>query len=248
MDQYIADEFDNPVEILDVRKIPKIKTTENFPLNPIYATALSPISSYIHKIRPQYNLQHFFNRFQMTRYALKAGAVAALIIAFFGIFFNEGNRWLSEQTRQYVVQSTAVEGRTRFLKGEAQELYAQHREYDTIRQRFLAQATYVQQLNRVSWAQVFAIVANELPEELALKSFKFNEEGRATIKGQAFKMESIAEMIRRIDDSEILDKGKFDFLKEKTVKDQKVLNFGILAKLKTQETVEPEGHDEQEEN
>ncbi len=247
LDQYMADEFDNPVEILDVRKIPKIKTVENYPLNPIYAAALSPISSYIHKIKPQFNLQHFFSRFQMTRYALKAGAVAALIIAFFGIFFNEGNRWLRANTRQYVIQRTAVEGRTRFLKGEAQDLYVQHREYEAIRQRFLAQATYVQQLNRVSWAQVFAVVANELPEELALKSFKFDEEGRATIKGQAFKMESIAEMIRRIDESEILDKGKFDFLKEQDVKDKKILNFGILAKLKQDEN-SPEATDEQEEN
>lgn len=247
LDQYLADEFDNPVEILDVRKIPKIKTTENYPLNPIYATALSPISGYIHKIKPQFNLQHFFSRFQMTRHALKAGAVAALIIAFFGIFFNEGNRWLNEQTKQYVLQSRAAEGKTRFLKGEAQELYAQHREYDAIRQRFLAQATYVQQLNRVSWAQVFAVVANELPEELALKSFRFNEEGRATIKGQALKMESIAEMIRRIDDSAILDKGKFDFLKEGEVADQKILNFGILAKLKEDAPRESDT-DEQEEN
>lgn len=238
LDQYMAEDFDSPVEILDVRQIPKITTVENCPLNPIYALALSPISSYIHKIKPQFNLQHFFSRFQLTRYALKLGAVAALIIAVFGIFFNEGNGWLNEQTRQYVTQSRAVEGKTRFLKGEAQGLYDQHEKYDAIRQRFLAQATYVQQLNRVSWAQVFAIVANQLPEELALKSFKFDENGQATIQGQALKMESIAEMIRRIDDSTILDKGKFDFLKEKDIKDQKVLNFGILAKLKHTEAIE----------
>ncbi len=87
----------------------------------------------------------------------------------------------------------------------------------------------------MSWAEVFAIVANELPEDLALSSFKFSEHGKADIKGEAFNMESIAELIRRIDESAILNKGKFDFLREKKVKEEKLFNFGILAKLKEEQ-------------
>ena len=211
----MGDEFEIPVEILDVRKIKKIKTIENYPLNPIYALALSPIVSHIHQLKLQFSLKHFFGRFQLHKYVLKSGTLAALIIGIFGVSFIMGNQWINEKKNDFLTQSRAAETKTLTLRKEAANLYVEYAEYDQIRQQFLAQATYVQELNRVSWAQVFAVVANELPLDLALTSFKFSENGSAKIKGDALNMESISEMLRRIEESAILDKGKFDFLKEK---------------------------------
>jgi len=235
LDQYMGDEFEIPVEILDVRKIKKIKTIENYPLNPIYALALSPIVCHIHQLKLQFSLKHFFGRFQLHKYLLKSSTLAALIIGIFGVSFTIGNKWINEKKNDFVNQSRAAETKTLTLRKEAANLYVEYAEYDQIRQQFLAQATYVQELNRVSWAQVFAVVANELPLDLSLTSFKFSENGSAKIKGDALNMESISEMLRRIEESAILDKGKFDFLKEKQIKENKLFNFGIMAMLKKKE-------------
>lgn len=244
LDQYMGSEFNIPVEILDIRKINKIKTIENYPLNPIYALAMAPVLSHIHQIDSQYSLRHFFGRFQMNRYVLKTGVLAAAVIAVFAATFGVTNLWIDEQKQALETETRAVKYQTVELQREAADLFAQHKTYNEIRQRFLAQATYVQELNRVSWAEVFAIVANELPTDLALTSFKFTESGNADIKGEALNMESIAELIRRIDESVILNKGKFDFLKEKRVEEQKLFNFGILARLKEEKKVT----DDQKEN
>lgn len=235
LDQYMGDEFDIPVEILDVRKIKKIKTIENYPLNPIYSLALAPIVCHIHQLKLQFSLRHFFGRFQLPSYAIKSGILAALIVGIFGVSFTMGNGWINAQKNDFLTKSRVAENKTMTLRKEAATLYVEHAEYDQIRQQFLAQATYVQELNRVSWAQVFAVVANELPLDLALTSFKFSENGSAKIKGEALNMESISEMLRRIEESAILDKGKFDFLKEKQIKENKLFNFGILAMLKKKE-------------
>ncbi len=235
LDQYVANEFNIPVEILDIRKVSKISTIENYPLNPVYAMAMAPVLSHIHQINSQFSLRHFFGRFHLNRYVLKTGIMAAAVISVFAASLGMANMWINDKTRGFESQARTIEYQTVELRKEAQDLFRQHEEYDQIRQRFLAQATYVQELNRVSWAEVFAIVANELPEDLALTSFKFSEQGSADIKGEAFNMESIAELIRRIDESAILNKGTFDFLKEKKVKEEKLFNFGILARLKTPE-------------
>jgi Tfp pilus assembly protein PilN len=119
------------------------------------------------------------------------------------------------------------------LEKENQKLMRRYHDYLAIRQKLLDQATCVNQLNRVPWSQVFAIFSQELPEELALNSFKFSESGKAVIKGDAFSMDSIAALIRRIEDSLILEQGKFDFLTEKKYEESKYFSFGILAQLKT---------------
>jgi hypothetical protein len=90
-------------------------------------------------------------------------------------------------------------------------------------------------VNRVSWSEVLAIVASEMPVDLALTDFKFSESGVATIKGQAFEMESVSELIRRTEASQFLERGKFDFLRERNVDDMNFYEFGIFANLKKQE-------------
>jgi len=84
----------------------------------------------------------------------------------------------------------------------------------------------------VSWSQVLAVVSQEHPDDLALTSFKFSESGGASIIGQAFAMESIANLMRQIEDSAILEKGRFDFLKERELKEVNYYDFGLTAQLK----------------
>ncbi|MBP9853623.1 MAG: pilus assembly protein PilM [Candidatus Omnitrophica bacterium] len=233
-EQYIGN-FDIPVEVLDARKIKQIHTSENNPLNPIYMLALAPIVYDVHQLKLQFPLQHFFGRFQVKTYALKCAVVTASILGIIGFLFAVSNIWINVRKNYFVTQNNAAESKITQLKQEASTLYQEYAAYQEVREQFLAQATFVQEINRISWAQVFSIVANELPQDLALTSFKFVESGGATINGEALNMESISEMLRRIEESAILDQGRFDFLREKKVQEQKLFNFGILAALKAEE-------------
>jgi len=137
-----------------------------------------------------------------------------------------------KKTRALQAKTKVVSEKIEHLRIESKQLFEEREEYLGTRQRLLDQATFVNMLNRVSWSQVFSVFAKELPEEVALKSFKFSESGKAHIKGMAFQMDSIAAIIRRIEDSAILEDGKFDFLRENNIKDKKVYDFSIFAKLK----------------
>jgi hypothetical protein len=121
------------------------------------------------------------------------------------------------------------------LKTATQELYRQRDEYLVVRQGLLDQANYIKTLNRVEWSQVLSVFAEEMPNDMALTSFKFNENGNVSFIGDSREVETVAELLRRINNSTILEMGVFDFFTEKVVEEQKIFNFGILAKLRKNE-------------
>jgi Tfp pilus assembly protein PilN len=101
-----------------------------------------------------------------------------------------------------------------------------------MRQELLFQATYVQLLKKMSWSEALSVVASELPHELALTSFKVDESGQVTFTGEAYRMESIAKLLRTIETSSILDQGQFSYLTQEVQENKKVYSFGILAEIK----------------
>lgn len=117
------------------------------------------------------------------------------------------------------------------LRVTTTELYRQRDEYLAVRQGLLDQANYIKTLNRVAWSQVLSVFAEEMPKDMALTSFKFNETGKVSFFGDSLEVETVSELIRRIDTSAILEKGMFDFFTEKVVDEQKIYSFGILAQL-----------------
>lgn len=136
-------------------------------------------------------------------------------------------------------RSQTVDRSIRDLKSRTKDITELYTVYRETRQRILQQATYVRELNRVSWSQVLAIVSQEMPQDLALTSFSFKGGGQAVIKGEAFDMENISGLIRKIDTSSILQKGSFDYLREREItrseseESDKYYQFGITARLRS---------------
>jgi len=234
LNKLIAKDLNLDVHVLPLEKIQGLKVKNDTYLNPIYLLALTPVLSWARKIKNPFPLDHFFRSQRLKKYVLKVAAVCLVLMGVVATTFTVFQKFVDEQSRlaSEEIDSDADEIKTH--QAEAKGLYARYQEYMNIRQGLLDQATYVYSLNRVSWSHVLAVVAEELPQELSLSSFKFSESGEARIQGDAFRMESVAELMRKVDNSSILEKGKFDFLKEKNLsdQDQKIYHFGILAKLR----------------
>jgi hypothetical protein len=103
------------------------------------------------------------------------------------------------------------------LQSSSAELYRQRDEYLHVREGLLAQANFVKNLNRVSWTRVLSVMAEKMPDRMRLTSFQFDDSGSVSFIGEALSIETIAELIRRVDSSIILENGKFDFLSEKAI-------------------------------
>jgi hypothetical protein len=101
------------------------------------------------------------------------------------------------------------------LKNSAADLYRQRDEYRAVREGLLAQANFVKSLNRVSWTQVLSVMSEEMPDKLRLTTFKFNHSGNVSFFGESLAIETVAELLRRVNNSSILQNGKFDFMSEK---------------------------------
>ena len=134
--------------------------------------------------------------------------------------------------RRALASSEEIKGKIETLEKESRELFRQRDEFLAVRAQLLAQAAYVKVLNRLSWSEVLSVVAAELPQELSLKTFKVNESSLANFTGDALRIESVSEMLRKVETSAILESGKFSFLNEQTVEKQKIFSFGIMANIK----------------
>jgi Tfp pilus assembly PilM family ATPase/Tfp pilus assembly protein PilN len=239
LDERVAAETGKKVETISLDSMFNIAATKKHHLNPIYVLALVPILHHVKKLKARFSFQHFFRNYRVKAYFQKM--ILSFVVFFAvaaGLFMNI-NQNINRSIEEVVKEIDAVSRETAQLQLESKELYAKKRDYERVRDRLLSQATYVQQLNRVSWSQVLYTVSEELPEELALTSFKFGESGRAEFKGHALYMESVANLIRRIDDSKILSGGKFDFLKEQEKDENKYFSFGILANLRQEREKQP---------
>ncbi|MFP4472646.1 MAG: PilN domain-containing protein [Candidatus Omnitrophota bacterium] len=227
-----------PIEIIEPKLewISRLETAGESD-NPLNLVALTPLICAWKKMRTRVSLQHFFRRMQTRKTILTAAVITAVLIAGMSLGLKMYTQQLTNKVER-VKQASQIEMlEIKGLKKEAQELYAEQKEFLENQQRLLEQAMFVRALNRVSWAQVLSEYAREMPEDLALTHFRFADDGKATIKGQSFDMDSVAEMIRRIEDSDILENGMFDFLKERTIRDQQLYEFGIVARLKRQKEV-----------
>lgn len=225
---------------VEVPDFSKIRGIQSKALNPIFGLSLTPVIHHVRRIREQFPLNHFLNRPEVLRSILKTATVT---VAFMGLclgLFLKISLDLNHKIARLDQENNALTQEISALTVKSEALLSRQKEFLTVRQKLLDQATSVNQLNRVSWSQIFAIFSRELPGDLALSSFRFGNSGKAEIKGDALSMDAIAAFIRRIDDSKILEQGKFDFLTEKKLEDLKYFSFGILAELRSAET----GHDE----
>lgn len=238
LDQKIAKDLEAEVEVLYTKKIPGLKITDEKNLNPVFVQALLPIAFTTLKIKPQFPFDYFIRTLNISRFIAQTVLVAAIFIFLsigaFGSLIYE----LRSETAKLVAQEVAMEQEIKKLTLESKSLMQKYDDYMQVKKRLLMQATYVQNLNRVAWTQVLSICAKELPEDMALTSFSLREDGSASFEGDALRMEPVSELLRRIKSSQIMQDGKFNFLHERKIKEQKIYNFGILAKLRNPEVTE----------
>lgn len=228
----LSKDLDINTEIVNAATVPNLTVPENIEWNPSYINALTPLMYTINAKKPLFALDHFFAKFQLQKYVMLL-MVKSMIFLFVLVFGMGGvNFFVKKDLAMLRDETKRISLEIQDLNQKNKDLFAQKNEYLDVRKKLLAQASYVQEINRTSWTHVLAAIATELPAELALTGFKFNEAGDVQIKGDTFDITNIAELIRKVDQSSILEGGKFDFLKEKKEKEVKLFNFGINANLK----------------
>lgn len=230
LDQLLSKELGKEVKRIDISALIDVSLKEEF--NPIYTGVVSPIISYLKNYRSEFHFERFLREIKIKRvikkgalflviYSLVVGGIlGSLIFTFF------------TKTKEEKKNLKRMETKIKRLKKKTEELRRKRDEYKKIKERLLRQAFYVRQLNRIPWSRVFGEVAENLPEGVALSSFSVSESGKVEFKGEALKIDVVAQLMRRLEHLTVIEKPRFDFLREAKVKDKKIFNFGILANLK----------------
>lgn len=220
------------VEVLSLDRMDKFSEhLDQNAANPIHIIVGTPAIIDLEKIKEQFSLNHFFRTLHFKRYVFQLMATSFAVVAIAGYFLGMKSLEFHKEKQSIKAEIVATAEAINTLKATTEELYRQRDEYLAVRQGLLDQANYIKTLNRVAWSQVLSVFAEEMPKDMALTSFKFNETGNVSFFGDSLEVETVAELIRRIDGSAILEKGMFDFFTEKVIEDKKVFSFGILAQL-----------------
>lgn len=231
---HLADVIDSKFEIQDVA------ASENS----AYVLCAIPMLIYLRGLKSQFRLEHFFREQQIKKIFVKALICVGIFVLFYGAVLGMVIKGFYDKTQDLKWSIEETVDKRKLLKAETKDLFDKKKEYIEIREGLLSQATYVKILNRISWSQVFTVVSREMPEGLSLSSFEFNKSGKVFFDGEALNVESVSNLLRSVNTSQILSKGKFDHLVEKELKtnEQKFYSFGILASLrKAKEKQEQDG-------
>ncbi len=226
-----------------------IKVKEGTVENPMSWVSLYPVLSELLHCKDDFSSHRFFRHQQAHKKVVALSLLGMFIM--FGLSVVLGLLALNFSQRKDIVdrEMEQVNEQISTLQRESTELFAKRDEYLLVREGLLQQATYVKMLNRVSWAEVLSIVAEDMPEQLALTQFEFFEGGKVSFEGDSLQLETISEMIREVDSSQKLTGGKFDFLKESKEEEIKIFEFGVFAELRSEtdlnkslaQNSEPEG-------
>ncbi|OQX79901.1 MAG: hypothetical protein B6D56_06170 [Candidatus Omnitrophica bacterium 4484_70.1] len=230
LDQLLSQELGKEIKRIDVSALIDVSLKEEF--NPIYAGVVSPIISYLKNYRSEFHFERFLREIKIKR-VVKKGVlflsiyslvVGGILGSLFFTFFTKTGKEKKNLER--------MEAKVKRLKKKTEELRRKRDEYKRIKERLLRQAFYVRQLNRIPWSRVFGEVAENLPEGIALSSFNVSESGKVEFKGEALKIDVIAKLMRRLEHLTVIEKPRFNFLREAKIEEKKIFNFGILANLK----------------
>lgn len=230
LDEKLGSEMAKEVEILDAGLLLGRKREET--VNPIYTLCVAPLVAYIRNLKGEISFEPFLRELKVKKTLQRVGILLCLYFFCAGALFFKVNKECIEKKAGISKILLTVNSQITTLENERSKLQRERSELIAIRKILLQQAAFVQMLNRVSWSQVFGEIATELPEELAFTSFKVAERGEVDIRGEALKVESVAEMMRRVENSSVLGDAKFDSLSEKKKEDVRFFSFGILAHLR----------------
>ncbi len=200
--------------------------------NPAFFVCSAPVIAHLKGLKNEFSFARLLREttFKKTVKQIAAGffIYCALCLLVFGVMY----AGVLAQKKDIGRKTAEVNSRIAALEKETRRLAEKQAQAESIKERLLRQAEYVRDLNRVSWSRVFGEVAGELPEDVCLVSFNVVNYTRVDLKGQAFQVENVSDIVRRLDKSAVLQNAKFHNLREAKVDDKKIFNFGIFTSVR----------------
>ncbi len=235
LDKILARELDKKVRVLNLTLVPGVRVDFERGKNPIYILSAAPIISCFRNLKSEFLFDKFLFESRLKKLIRKTILLSiAYLLIVSGVSFKMiFDLRLEEQEAKEVFRE--INSEIRYLERRTAALRRERHEYMKIKEKLLQQASYVKRLNRISWSKVFTEVAAQLPQDMSLDLFSISENGEVKFRGEAFKIESVANLMRKIEKSSVLENPKFDFLRERKKENKKIFNFGILAELKKED-------------
>ncbi len=199
--------------------------------NPVALISSAPIVSYIKNYKEELPFNHFLRGLYLKWTIQRTILYTFGYLIAVGLILGRMIFSLDLKREDFVQKYKEIAPQIAVLEKDTSVLKKERAEFLKLKKRLLEQATYVKMLNRISWSRVFGEIATFLPDGVALTSFKISEDGEVEIKGEAFKIDSVAEIMRRIEASYLLSHAKFNSLRERKKDKQRIFTFDITARL-----------------
>ena len=201
--------------------------------NPIFVLCATSAIIYLEKIKEKFSLNHFVRTGNIAKYVFDLLIAAVLVLEFAGYFL--GIRIFENFQKQKFIKMdiSATQEAIKKLTETAQELDREVNELLIARQVLSGHARYINSLNRMAWSQGLGVYLQDIPKDMSLITFSFDESGHISFAGESLQIESVSGLNQRMEKSPLLQQSRINLFSEKLVDDQKVYNYGIKAQLKT---------------
>lgn len=203
--------------------------------NPMYLLSLAGALLSLRRIKTRINFRHFLRQAKSRQRAFRSLVFIVMYLACAGLLCAGGFIGLSVAKAKLVKEERQLDTKLNRLQAEADKLIRERDGYAASRATLLKQAAFVRMLNRISWSEIFAKITEVLPEKVCLTSFRFSETGEVRIEGEAFTIDLVADVIRKLNSTPFLEEVKFDFTREKEIEEKKLNDFGLITRLKAED-------------
>lgn len=200
--------------------------------NPIFLLPIAGPLVDLRGLRQRINFDHFLRQLKLKEAIKNTGILTGIFMLLAGIFTGLLTLGINSANRSILNKESDIDEHIAVLEQETSILRGDRNEYMDIRDRLLRQATFVSMLNRTSWSEVFAKVSALIPTDVSLASLTISESMQIEIKGATFSIDSVANLIRKIEESSFLENPQFDSLSEMQVEDKRIVNFALNTGIK----------------
>lgn len=199
--------------------------------NPMDVLCVTPAVIFFERIKEQFPLNHFFRAQQYKAYVIKWLAGALLVLGLAGYALGVKGQEYYRKEKKLGSEIAVFMSKIDQLDGSKKDIHRRRDEAMQIRQGLIDQAKYIDSLNRAAWSQALTVFIKEMPKDMSLTSFKFDETGHASFSGESLEVTHVTELVRRLENSDVFEQGLVDSFTENQVSGQKVFVFRIVARL-----------------
>lgn len=232
LDQDLSRELGQEVRKIDINAIPGLTIKNGNEFNPIDIFSLASVISSGKKFKSEFSFDKFLTGEKFKRLLRQVVTASLIYLAVTGGILGNIAIGYRMKTKTVSARLNKINSQIVQVKAKVQSLRLERNDSLEIKNKLLEQISSVKILNSLYWSKVFGEVISCLPKDLSLTFFEILESGRIEIKGESFRIESMAELMRKMNKSSILKDVESNFLKEKESQGKKIFTFGIRADLK----------------